>query len=384
MMTLVFGTVLPWLLIAVGTWLGYQLVSQNGRILLRLEAIERQLGARAAAQRREPAGLPVGTVAPDFELPDLAGARRKLSEFRGRDVLLIFFNPECGFCTKMADDLAALPLDAGGRRAMPLVVTTGDPDENRRLVERHGIRCVVLRQEQMEVAARYRARGTPMGYRIDAAGRIASELAVGGEPLLQLAASAPAPHASGPGGNGQARHGGNGQAAPLAKPPDPSLARSRLNRNGLKAGAVAPEFRLPRIDGGELALIELRGGRVLLVFSDPECGPCEELAPRLQGLYETRPDLRVVLVSRRGVDANRAKAAKLGLSFPIVLQKSWEISLKYAMFATPIGYLIDERGIIARDVAVGLEPILALADEPARATDESVPSPNGKEAAWVT
>ena len=59
MMTLVFGTVLPWLLIAVGTWLGYQLVRQNGRILLRLESIERQLGARPPAQRRE-AGRPAG------------------------------------------------------------------------------------------------------------------------------------------------------------------------------------------------------------------------------------------------------------------------------------------------------------------------------------
>src|SRR5262245_21287503 len=366
MMTLVFGTVLPWLLIAVATWLGYQLVRQNGRILLRLESIERQLGARAPAQRREPAGLPIGSLAPDFELPDLTGARRKLSEFRGRDVMLIFFNPKCGFCTQMAADLAALPLEAGGGRALPLVVTTGDPDENRQLVERHGIRCMVLRQDQMEVASQFRAQGTPVGYRIDAAGRIASELPVGGEPLLHLAAHAPAPHAPGADGNGRAPHGGKGKAAPHGQQPDPSLARSRLNRSGLNAGAVAPEFRLPRIDGGELALNELRGRHVLLVFSDPECGPCEELAPRLQELHRRRDDLHVVVVSRRGLDANRAKAAALGLSFPIVLQRQWEISREYGMFATPIGYLIDEQGVIASDVAVGVGPILALAEEPVR------------------
>src|SRR5262245_11110319 len=125
MMTVVFGMVLPWLLVAVGAWLGYQLVRQNGRILLRLEAIERKVGAPAPAQRREPAGLPVGALAPDFELPDLAGTHRQLSTFRGADVLLLFFNPKCGFCTKMAADLAALPLEAGGGRALPLVVTTG-------------------------------------------------------------------------------------------------------------------------------------------------------------------------------------------------------------------------------------------------------------------
>src|SRR5262249_28429128 len=163
--------------------------------------------------------------------------------------------------------------------------------------------------------------------------------------------------------------------------PDPSLARSRLNRNGLKAGAVAPEFQLPRIDGGELTLIEHRGRRMLLVFSDPECGPCEELAQRLQELHQRRPDLQVVMVSRRGVDANRAKAAQLGLTFPIVLQRQWEVSREYGMFATPIGYLIDERGIIARDVAVGVQPILALAEVPARAIDEGEPPRNGKGAA---
>ena len=71
----------------------------------------------------------------------------------------------------------------------------------------------------------------------------------------------------------------------------------------------------------------------------------------------------MLVVSRRDVEANRAKASALGLTFPIVLQKQWEVSLKYAMFATPIGYLIDEQGILASDVAVGVGPILALAGE---------------------
>jgi peroxiredoxin len=225
MTILLFGTVLPWLLIAVGAWLWYQLVRQNGRILLRLEAIDRQLSA------------------------------------------------------------------------------------------------------------------------------------------LSNGAS-----------NGKKR-----------RKPDPSLARSRLNRDGLKAGAVAPEFRLPRIDSGELALSELRGRRVLLVFSDPDCGPCEELAPRLQELHEVRPDLAVVVVSRRDADTNCAKAAELGLTFPILLQRNWEISLKYAMFATPVAYLIDEQGTIVRDVAVGVEPILALAGEAMPVTsDASEPLLTATEPAWAT
>jgi hypothetical protein len=72
----------------------------------------------------------------------------------------------------------------------------------------------------------------------------------------------------------------------------------------------------------------------------------------------------VLVISRGDVDENRDKASELGLTFAIVLQNKWEVSLKYAMFATPIGYLIDEEGILLSDVAVGVEPILALAEEP--------------------
>jgi peroxiredoxin len=195
-----------------------------------------------------------------------------------------------------------------------------------------------------------------MGYRIDGAGRIASELTVGAEPLLKLANTTTAdrrqPDAS---ANGSADHGAKDYR---------SLTASRLNRKGLKAGAPAPDFRLPRLDGGELSLADLRGGRVLLVFSDPHCGPCEELAPRLQEIHSQQSDLQVLVISRGDFEDNRAKAAALGLSFPIVLQQKWEVSLQYAMFATPIGYLIDEEGILLSDVAVGVGPILSLADEP--------------------
>jgi peroxiredoxin len=354
MTTIVFGTVLPWLLIGLGTWLGFQLVRQNGRLLLRLETIEKQLAPRAGAKPREAGGLPIGMAAPDFELPDLAGVRHKLSDFRDRNVLLIFFNPQCRYCTKMAPDLAALP-EGGGDRPVLVVVSTGDARENRKLVEKYGIRCLVLLQQEMEIASTFRAQGTPMGYQIDKAGRIASELTVGAEPLLQLTATIMADqNAAAVPENGLAPGVGKG---------DPSLARSRLNRNGLQAGTIAPEFQLPRLDGGELSLADLRGGRVLLVFSDPDCGPCDELAPRLQEIHLRRPDLQVLVVSRRDVEANRAKVAALGLTFPIVLQRQWEISLLYAKFATPVGYLIDEQGILASDVAVGVGPILALVDE---------------------
>jgi anaerobic magnesium-protoporphyrin IX monomethyl ester cyclase len=49
------------------------------------------------------------------------------------------------------------------------------------------------------------------------------------------------------------------------------------------------------------------------------------------------------MISRGDPETNRVKAAEHGLTFPIVLQQHWEISLDYAMFATPIAYLVDEQ-----------------------------------------
>src|SRR5207247_6988993 len=97
---------------------GYQLMRQNGRLLLRLDAVERRVAelerqlARVADADAE-AALPVGTEAPAFELPDLGGRRRALAEFRGRPLLVVFFNPQCGFCVQIAPGLAALPPDGG-------------------------------------------------------------------------------------------------------------------------------------------------------------------------------------------------------------------------------------------------------------------------------
>jgi hypothetical protein len=44
-----------------------------------------------------------------------------------------------------------------------------------------------------------------------------------------------------------------------------------------------------------------------------------------------------------------------------VLQDKWKLSKEYGIFATPVAFLIAENGVIARDVAVGKEAILALA-----------------------
>src|SRR5438105_15752758 len=136
------------------------------------------------------------------------------------------------------------------------------------------------------------------------------------------------------------------------------LKGSHINRNGLPRGTLAPAFRLPRVDDGELALDEYRGQRVLLVFSDPDCGPCNQLAPKLERVHCSSSHLQVLMVSRGDHETNRKKVFEHQLTYPVVLQHRWHISREYGIFATPIAYLINEQGIILADVAVGANAIL--------------------------
>ncbi len=138
------------------------------------------------------------------------------------------------------------------------------------------------------------------------------------------------------------------------------LSASRINRSGLTRGTPAPLFKLPLLAGGEVSLDAYRGRRVLLVFTDPKCRPCRELMPELVSLHKRTPDIEILVISRGNIEGVRSEFVERPVPFPVAVQKSWEISRRYAMFATPIAYLIDEAGKIAGDIAVGPEPILIL------------------------
>ena len=67
------------------------------------------------------------------------------------------------------------------------------------------------------------------------------------------------------------------------------------------------------------------------------------------------------MVSRGELDENRRKIREYGIDFPVVLQPRWKLSKEYGIFATPVAFLIDEDGVIAREVAWGPDQISDLA-----------------------
>jgi peroxiredoxin len=227
-----------------------------------------------------------------------------------------------------------------------LFVSAGDAEANRKLAEGHGLEApILLLKGNEKVVEAFQGQPTPVAYLLDEGGRVARPLAVGAEEVPVLAREA--------------------ASAPKRKrlPGERPLSESRIERNGLKAGTPAPAFRLPDLHGGTVSLEEYRGRRVLLVFTDPHCGPCEELAPHLVRLHREHRDdgLALILVARGDPGENRRKAEQHGFEFPVVLQERWKLSKEYGIFAAPVAFLIGEEGVIARDVAKGVEEIVALA-----------------------
>jgi peroxiredoxin len=392
-MTEIIVALLALLLISV--WAGfYQLVKQQGRMLLRLDALEQHANppvapAETAHRKSEPEGLPLETEFPAFAFPDLAGKTVSLDEFRGRRVLLIHWNFGCGFCDSIASSLADLQSGLAGANVTPVLLAHGDAGANRQGAAEHRLRCPMLLIGDAEAPPPLRHQGTPVAYLLDERGRVDAPLASGADEVMALAralAGGPAqspqavearhqvrvPHLSG-------KSVGLGDAikrftSALGIAPCAGCERraALLNRwlsfsgaagGGLKAGERAPDFHLPDLRGRMVGLENYRGRRVLLVFSDPQCGPCDELAPHLVRVHRQHQNngLAVVLVVRGTTEENRRKAELHGFDFPVIVQPKWKLSKSYGILATPAAFLIGADGAVARDVAVGKDAVLALA-----------------------
>ncbi|MBA2278513.1 MAG: TlpA family protein disulfide reductase, partial [Chloroflexia bacterium] len=133
-----------------------------------------------AATRAKPA---IGDPAPAIELPTLAGKQLSLAQLSGTRTLVLFWNPGCGFCARMLDDLKAWEAKRSKGAPKLLVVSTGTVEANRVM----GLRSPVLLDEGFATGNAFGASGTPSAVLIDTRGRIASELAVGADAVFALA-----------------------------------------------------------------------------------------------------------------------------------------------------------------------------------------------------
>ncbi|MDQ3945781.1 MAG: redoxin domain-containing protein [Actinomycetota bacterium] len=175
--------------VALQGWVLLHLLRQQGRLVLRLDALEGMVGGDAGDRP----GLPVGTAAPSFALPDPWGAVIILEELLapGRPLLLLFADPGCGPCNELFPDIARWQRDWRDRITIA-VVSAGSAEANRAKATEHGLVHLVV-QERREVAAAYATTATPSAVLVATDGRVASPLVAGGDAIWKLLLRTPAP-----------------------------------------------------------------------------------------------------------------------------------------------------------------------------------------------
>ena len=109
----------------------------------------------------------------------------------------------------------------------------------------------------------------------------------------------------------------------------------------------APDFTLHAMSGSNLRLKEQRGRVVMVNFWATWCGPCRQEMPQLTRLYEKYKSSGFVLLGVN-VDDDTSKAvevaAKLGVTFPVLLDTDKSVSKLYDLSTMPSTVLIDRDG----------------------------------------
>ena len=118
-------------------------------------------------------------------------------------------------------------------------------------------------------------------------------------------------------------------------------------RPALAPSAAAPDFTLHAMDGPNLRLKEQRGRVVMVNFWATWCGPCRQEMPQLNRLYEKYRASGFQLLGVN-VDDDTKKAAevaaKLGVTFPVLLDTDKTVSKLYDLSTMPSTVIIDRDG----------------------------------------
>jgi alkyl hydroperoxide reductase subunit AhpC len=146
------------------------------------------LAGQVAAAPQSPV---IGKAAPDFALPDLGGKEVKLSSFKGKVVVLEWFNPGCPFVQR-SHTVGSL-VDTAKRHMKDgvvwLAVNSGGPGKegnalamNVDAVKTWSIGNPVLRDEKGTVGKAYGATNTPNMFVIDQSGKVVYAGAIDNSP----------------------------------------------------------------------------------------------------------------------------------------------------------------------------------------------------------
>lgn len=141
-----------------------------------------------------------------------------------------------------------------------------------------------------------------------------------------------------------------------------AAASPAVVQQGLPINSEAPAFEVAAYRGGTISLVELLSDKkpVLLIFTNPKCGPCVALFEEIKLWQEShREQLTIALLSMGTIKENFVNVARNGLG-EVLLQKNREVAEQYGAKLTPTAVVVDTEGRIASQLAAGADQIRKL------------------------
>jgi thiol-disulfide isomerase/thioredoxin/uncharacterized membrane protein YphA (DoxX/SURF4 family) len=165
---------------------GWALLGLAVALILAVFAYFQQRHRKALAARVGPEGLPIDSIAPDFELPAYHGGTRSLRSLleHGKPLMLLFTSPHCGPCIVIFKEIKEWQ-ELHKDQLTIAVITRGTIKDNFVNVARNSLGEVLLQKER-EVGEKYGGLATPTGVVITPDGRIASRMAAGRDEIRGL------------------------------------------------------------------------------------------------------------------------------------------------------------------------------------------------------
>ena len=144
------------------------------------------------------AGVEVGQPAPDFSLPDTNGQTHQLSQYKGKWVVLEWYQPDCPFVRKHygAGNMQALQKEFTAKGVVWLSIDSSAPgqegnypaDKLNEIASSQGVaRTALLLDPDGKVGHTYGAKTTPDMYIINPEGKLVYEGAIDSRPTTAIA-----------------------------------------------------------------------------------------------------------------------------------------------------------------------------------------------------
>jgi len=112
-----------------------------------------------------PIGLAVGFTAPELTLTDLEGQEIRLSELRGKPVLVNFWAVWCGFCRIELPEMQEVYQEHKDDGFVILAIDVQeDPDQVKAFVDELGLTFPIIIDDTGVTTRAYRVRGLPTSY----------------------------------------------------------------------------------------------------------------------------------------------------------------------------------------------------------------------------